>query len=195
MENRYSLLDYSMPEHRFRFAGWCAATASSSSPNCRFTVETGLQILNLSGTSKLFVDWTSIPSCEQDFDQLHKKMCKQIMETSTLHKIKLSGKKAEFTYGIAAKLLSCYLKPIFMIGIDCPNDALIEKKRAYIHPPIDRVLLKNCKKEEPKAFNSIKNISWSTFSENQYFDVIWAIREFLNGEPLWKIEYCWDGYR
>ena len=43
---------YSLHEHSFRFAGWCAATAAGRSPNCRFTIETGMKILSTSGVKE-----------------------------------------------------------------------------------------------------------------------------------------------
>ena len=112
----HSLSDYSIVEHRFRFAGWCAATAASSSPVCRFKVQTGLEILRLAGISTQFVDWSDIPSSEAEFDELHKKTCQKIIQTANLPRVKLSGKQAKFTYGIAAKLFNCYLKPIYLFN-------------------------------------------------------------------------------
>lgn len=192
----HSLSDYSIVEHRFRFAGWCAATAASSSPVCRFKVQTGLEILRLAGISTQFVDWSDIPSSEAEFDELHKKTCQKIIQTANLPRVKLSGKHAKFTYGIAAKLFNCYLKPIYLVNAGQSFlDKTVEKKQAVIHPPIDRVLLKNCKRQEPAAFRSIKKIAWSTFDETEYFDVIKSLREFLVDEPFWKIEYFWDGHQ
>jgi len=192
----HSLSDYSIVEHRFRFAGWCAATAASSSPVCRFKVQTGLKILRLAGISTQFVDWSDIPSSEAEFDELHKKTCQKIIQTANLPRVKLSGKQAKFTYGIAAKLFNCYLKPIYLVNAGQSFlDKTVEKKQAVIHPPIDRVLLKNCKRQEPAAFRSIKKIAWSTFDETEYFDVIKSLREFLVDEPFWKIEYFWDGHQ
>jgi len=193
---RQSFFDYSIHEHRFRFAGWCAATAASSSPICRFKVQTGLEILRLSGVSDQFTDWSDIPSSEAEFDDLHRKTCRKIIKISELPHIKLSGKEAHFTYGIAAKLLNCYLKPIYLVNAaESFSNKTTVKKQAVIHPPIDRVLLSNCKRKEPEAFRSITKISWSTFTEAQYFDVIKSLREFMVDEPFWKIEYFWDGYQ
>ena len=193
---RQSFFDYSIHEHRFRFAGWCAATAASSSPICRFKVQTGLEILRLSGVSDQFTDWSDIPSSEAEFDDLHRKTCRKIIKISELPHIKLSGKEAHFTYGIAAKLLNCYLKPIYLVNAaESFSNKKTVKKQAVIHPPIDRVLLSNCKRKEPKAFRSITKISWSTFTEAQYFDVIKSLREFMVDEPFSKIEYFWDGYQ
>ena len=193
---RQSFFDYSIHEHRFRFAGWCAATAASSSPICLFKVQTGLEILRLSGVSDQFTDWSDIPSSEAEFDDLHRKTCRKIIKISELPHIKLSGKEAHFTYGIAAKLLNCYLKPIYLVNAaESFSNKTTVKKQAVIHPPIDRVLLSNCKRKEPEAFRSITKISWSTFTEAQYFDVIKSLREFMVDEPFWKIEYFWDGYQ
>lgn len=196
MAPKYSLFDYSIHDHRFRFAGWCAATAASSSPICRFKVQTGLEILRLSGVSDQFTDWSDIPSSEAEFDELHRKVCRRILEITERSNVNLSGKEGKFTYGIAAKLLNCYLKPIYLVNAGASfSNKINEKKQAIIHPPIDRVLLKTCKRKEPEAFRSITNISWSTFTEAQYFYVIKSLREFLVDEPFWKIEYFWDGHQ
>ncbi|MDA7560922.1 hypothetical protein N8860_04115 [Alphaproteobacteria bacterium] len=192
----HSLSDYSILEHQFRFAGWCAATAASSSPVCRFKVQTGLEILRLSGVSDQFIDWSDIPYSEAEFDELHRKTCRKIIKITELPNIKFSGGEAKFTYGIAAKLLNCYLKPIYLVNADRSfSDKTVEKKKAIIHPPIDRVLLKNCKRQERDAFRSVKRIAWSTFSETEYFDVIKSLRAFLGDKPFWKIEYFWDGHQ
>ena len=187
---------YTMQEHRFRFAGWCAATAASSSPCCRFTVRTGLKILQLSGVSNKFVDWASIPSTSTQFDILHDTTCKKIIETAHLKEIEFSGRNPNFTYGVAAKLLNCYLKPIYLIHEPpLQHRAEIAAKQAFIHPPIDRVLLQNLQNNKIHSFKNIKSISWSKFDREQYLIIIRKIREFVDTEPLWKIEKWWNGHQ
>ena len=61
---------YSLHEHSFRFAGWCAATAAGRSPNCRFTIETGMKILSISGVKEKFQTWDDLPDTENEFDEL-----------------------------------------------------------------------------------------------------------------------------
>ena len=186
---------YSLHEHSFRFAGWCAATAAGRSPNCRFTIETGMKILSISGVKEKFQTWDDLPDTENEFDELHKYLTKQIIQAAHSSDIKLKGKEQRFTYGIGAKLLNCYLKPIYLTSHQNILPQSLSKKAALIHPPIDRILLKNCKDYAKPYFDALDNVSWSTFKEKQYFFVLKLIRDFLRHEPLWKIEYYWDGHR
>ena len=188
--------NYNLHIHQHRFASWCAATASRTSPNCRFTVETGVKIIEQSSLSKIFIGYASLPSSQEEFDILHTSVCKNILSVSKDYSRKLKGKKGKFTFGIAAKLLNCYLKAIYLSSfqINVSNFSNYEKLN-YIHPPIDRILLKNCKRDLPDFFKNIDNISWSTFNENDYKKVIEIIKILMNEEPLWKIEYYWDGFQ
>ena len=186
---------YSLHEHSFRFAGWCASTAAGRSPNCRFTIETGMKIISISGVKEKFQTWDDLPSTEQSFDELHKDLTKQIIHVAHSSSIELKGKKRSFTYGIGAKLLNCYLKPIYLASNQNVFSPSLSYKAALIHPPVDRILLQNCKSLAKPHFEELKNISWSTFSEKEYFFAIKLIRNFLKDEPLWKIEYYWDGHR
>ena len=186
---------YTLHEHSFRFAGWCAATAAGRSPNCRFTIETGMKILSISGVKEKFQTWDDLPDTENEFDELHKYLTNQIIQAAHSSGIKLKGKKQRFTYGIGAKLLNCYLKPIYLASHQNTLPQSLSKKAALIHPPVDRILLKNCQKFERQHFKDLENISWSTFTKTQYFFTINLIRKFLNNRPLWHIEYYWDGFR
>jgi len=190
------LNNYNLQMHQHRFASWCAATASRTSPNCRFSVETGVKIIEQSRLNKIFIDYESLPSSQSEFDNLHKSVCNCILQTAENFKTELKGKTGEFTYGISAKLLNCYLKSIYLSSFQMSkNQKDFDKRLNYIHSPIDRILLKNCKNKLPYVFKNIKNISWSTFEEIDYQNVIEIIKSFMGNEPLWKIEYYWDGYQ
>ena len=186
---------YNLHEHSFRFAGWCAATAAGRSPNCRFTIETGINIISMSGVKEKFQTWDDLPDTEQAFDDLHRDFTKKIINVANSSNIKLKGKKGNFTYGIGAKLLNCYLKPIYLASHQNVISQSLSQKASLIHPPVDRILLKNCKKYAKPYFNELKDVAWSTFSEKQYFHVLRLIRDFLKDDPLWKIEYYWDGHQ
>ena len=162
---------YSLHEHSFRFAGWCAATAAGRSPNCRFTIENGMKILSISGVKEKFQTWDDLPDTENEFDELHKYLTKQIIQAAHSSDIKLKGKEQRFTYGIGAKLLNCYLKPIYLTSHQNILSQSLSKKAALIHPPIDRILLKNCKDYAKPYFDALENVSWSTFTKKQYFFV------------------------
>lgn len=100
-------MPYTFPVHRHRLASWCAATAARSSKICRFPVSAGVTIIEESG----LCDWndrTHLPSAN-DFDEAHKKMRRKVIATSELVLI-----EKKFTTGIAAKLINCYLKVIYI---------------------------------------------------------------------------------
>ena len=107
-----------------------------------------------------------------------------------------------YTYGIAAKILNCYLKVFFL-------EFFGNKKFAdFIHPPVDALLLETLKKEDKElfTFNSqiFKNIGaqkipkWTKIDENEYKGVISLMKKFVsskNQNGLWKIESFWVGHQ
>lgn len=178
--------DYTIEEHKHKFACWAASRAASVSRVCRFRVEEGVKILEGCGfDEKQLKSLDNLPDSDEKFEEKHKEWCKKAIESS---KGKVSG---EFTYGIAAKLINCYLKARFVCGGHHKAERV-----GLIHPPIDSLLLKKIKEKfgNDKDLKGLKT-SWSKFDEVDYDEAIKVIKEITNGEPLWKIEYCWQGYR
>ena len=184
--------EYDLHTHQHRFASWCAATAAGRSPICRFKVKLGVNIIEESRFKETFAGYNNLPSSQAEFDCFHRKICCDILCNSKKFKNELNGIKGEFTYGIAAKLLNCYLKAIYLSSFQVKSGDY--KKLHYIHPPIDRILLQNCKKHHPQAFSNINDFSWSKFEEDGYKKVIEIIKSVMKNDPLWKIEYYWDGF-
>ena len=108
---KQNLKAYDLTEHIFRFAAWSASTAASSSKTCRFKVDKGRQILIDTGLKKLAEGFHNLKDVEE-FDAWHDKKCLELKKKAKyiLKEASAQKKKKTFTYGIAAKLLNCYLK-------------------------------------------------------------------------------------
>ena len=191
---------YNHTEHIFRFAAWSASTAARASFNCIFKVKVGSAILKDSDLYKYSNSFQYLPEPNK-FDAEHKKICKKIIESSKNYKNDISGK---FTYGIAAKLLNCYFKSIYLIQFQSSLDKNNQSKVDAIHPPIDRILLtalskdnNEKSKERDKFWKEMVKKGWSNFDYKQYEKVIKKIKEVQKekNEPLWMIENAWIGHQ
>lgn len=179
------LNDYTFEKHKHRFAVWCGATAGSRSKLCRFSVSKGKKILEHAGICPQGeLDKLSHMS-STDFDKWHKEICNKMIV-----KAKYIGVN-EFTYGVSAKVLNCYLKAYF----NNPDQIL-----NHLHPPIDRILLKKLADSNIGSFQlewkKFMSIGWSKFDENDYSECIDLIKKcLLPNFALWKIEYFWPGHQ
>lgn len=183
-------------EHRFRFAAWGAATAARASKNCRFPVSDGVKLLKLIELDKLASGIEALPG-PAEFDEKHKVWCDQLV---LLARTKLSKRpKKKFSYGVAAKLVNCYMKPLFMEHLLIGGESEKRLKVDAIHPPIDSILLRNLGKGAPdveraKNWRRWNSIGWSNFERADYFAVIEQIQDVTGGE-LWRIEAFWTGHQ
>lgn len=190
-------MSYDEAEHRKRFASWCASTAASRSPKCRFTVREGFQIVESSGLAGWAHGWASLPDHEE-FDARHREMREWTISAAT----KILGKNHGFTHGVAAKLINCFLKALYgtATSVDL-NEAQIKKRNA-LHPPIDRLLMDGLLAQgKCEAISSRRETwqlvvapakGWSSLSSKEYEKVVLAIKEVTEGE-LWRIEQYWPG--
>lgn len=181
---------YSIEVHRFRSAAWAASTAASASPKCRFKVEIGTNILENSNCEKYANGWNELPTADE-FDEKHLQQCLLIQEKA--RDLGVMG----FSFGVSAKLFNCYLKTLFLGGINADLTDEQMRKRDAIHPPIDRVLLEGLAKKKIGDVNWRKfaNDAWSTYDEDKYKKVIGAIRSCFPNTPLWQVEYYWKGHQ
>lgn len=175
---------YSLDMHKHRLAAWAASRAASASPKCRFKVEQGFAILEGAGFDSSF-QLINMHSSEE-VDKYHKKWRVEV--------IKHAGKQGlNFTHGIAAKLINCYLKTRFVCG------GANEKDTKYLHPPIDALLLDQLKKNNVgnlrQSWKKFADARWSKFSSEKYEEVIESIQLVMKDEPLWKIEKYWIGFQ
>lgn len=194
-------MEYHPAEHKFRFAAWAASTAARSSRQvCTFPVSAGAQLLLRSDLKWLSLGSHWLPRSRHGFDQTHQRWCNDILRLAQ------SEISKSFTYGISAKLVNCYLKALFlqtMVGL--PFDPYTERNEIgwdtstrFLHPPIDRVLMKEAARRSDNAmkrrWKQLIGIGWSKFSHDDYADAIRLCREMV-GEDVVQIEACWTGFQ
>ncbi len=182
-----TIADYTIEEHKHILSSWAAATAASRSPKSRFKVEVAKKILESLDIREIIKDIPKLKSSDA-FDAWHDEQCNKLIEIA-------KGEIKGFSYGVAAKLLNCYLKVYFLDQLN---------RFSFIHPPIDRPLLENLEKRnigfKKTTWKEYKSKGWSNFSREDYKQVISFIKEALKQElnderSLWKIEYYWPGHQ
>lgn len=194
-------LEYHPAEHRFRFAAWAAATAARSSRRvCTFPVSEGAKLLRTSDLRWIALGSHWLPGSRPEFDKRHQAWCENILRLGQSHISKA------FTYGIAAKLVNCYLKALFVQTMaGSPFDPYGDRRVAdsnsstrFLHPPIDRVLMAEAARravpEIRRGWKRLLDIGWSRFSSDDYSEAIRLSREMV-GDDVAQIEACWIGYQ
>jgi hypothetical protein len=177
---------YTIEEHNHRLAAWAASRAASVK-GCRFKVQKGVTILEVSGFTPLFASPDQLPAPDE-IDKRHREWRGQIIKAANANALK-------FSHGVAAKLINCYLKVRFVCAGCHDNDRV-----KALHPPIDDILLKQLAKIDfsggTKHWRTYRQARWSKFDSGTYEEVINLIRSSLPaGEPLWKMEEYWGGYQ
>lgn len=178
-------MEYTIDEHKHRFSAWAASRAASVK-GCRFSVEQGKTVLEVTGMQNLISDPNNLPLPE-GMDNAHRKWRHEIIDAA-------ASEDLTFTHGIAAKLINVYLKAAFV----CGGHHNHERVRA-IHPPIDSLLLDELYAKniggKRALWNEARRIRFSNFDSDQYEKVIRAIREAMHGAALWEVERYWPGYQ
>ena len=170
---------YKLFEHKHRFSAWAASRAASVI-GCRFSVEDGQEILES-------IKNVPLPNNQIEFNDFHLKQRNCIISKAKLLNL-------TFSHGVAAKLLNCYYKSMYV------NDESFDlRTRNVIHPPIDSLLLESLYKNNVGGakikWKKAKNTRWSKFSSIDYQEVIDEIIKIYNQEGLWKVEEYWSGYQ
>ena len=178
---------YTIEEHQHRLAFW-AASRGAMRVRANLDVYAGKALLEACGFLPNFSNPSLLPA-PQDIDQIHQGWRDTIKMEALNHHI------PSFTDGIAAKLINCYLKVRFV----CAGHHLDIRVRS-LHPPIDSLMFKKMAKAniggEASAWRHFNRVGWSNFDATQYQAIINLVRSSLNhGEPLWKAEEFWPGYR
>jgi hypothetical protein len=170
---------YSIEEHLHRYACWTAARAASTS---RFSNSEISKFITASGTKD------ALESLRQK-DEITHSIYKEwfIVQSNALLKAmndykQPKAKKRKREFGIAAKILSIYIKTVEVIPTKGSSAIAL-----VAFPPIDSFLLKGLKKELV-----IDNTSWSTMEENEYMEMIEKLKNFMREKPFWKLEYYWN---
>jgi len=177
-------MEYSISVHKHRFASWCACTASRASKNCRFKVSVGSKLLDNIKLNRL-LDERSFGNTFETFDSWHKRICNELITEAANANI------ANFTFGVSAKMLNCYIKAYLLEHTESLQ---------FLHPPIDRLLLIELARKNvggnSKIWKEFANIGWSNFNEIEYYNVINNIRSCLMpNSGLWAIEQYWQGFQ
>lgn len=188
-------MQYTLDEHRHRFAAWCATRAASSSRVCRFKTAVGTRLIAETDLKAMARSWDTMPE-PQYFNSVHRSLRHQMVRLAP--DVLGSGPSKQFTHGIAAKLINVYLKAACVGQMPAsrpfPGGRHDDKLNA-VHPPIDRTLLTALGKHSVGGLGpfwvSFNKIGWSRFDSDQYEHVIRAVREVTNG-ALWRIERFWD---
>jgi hypothetical protein len=92
---------------KHRFSAWAASRAASVK-GCRFTVQQGQEMLDKSDLPALIDDPRALPSPEE-MDGAHRAWREQIINIAHTQGL-------TFTDGVAAKLISIYMKAAFVCG-------------------------------------------------------------------------------
>ena len=167
-------------EHRFRFAAWAAARAIQQPTKDGFSFKTkeapdifkAICFDKIAGKD----DWLLKID---DFDTQH-----------AAWRDKLVKHKKGMTHGRAAKLINVFIKTLMPSDMSKVSDEL-QERWSKVHPPIDRIMLKNMNMKKCK-FGNINwevYLPWTQLKSCEYQELIDNIRQH---EPcLWKIERFW----
>lgn len=179
---------YDIDEHRHRLAVWAASRASTVK-GCRYDSKQGEWLINSLGLSDFCREINRMPT-RSDFDAWHRDLrFKCVKDLAKNPKLELP-----FTHGLAAKLINMYIKIAFVCGAGASTDA-----SAYVHPPIDRILLKTLALQNVGGkrdfWKARYQHGWSKFGSDEYESVIENIKAVMGTRPLWAIEEYWSASR
>lgn len=174
---------YGIGPHIHRLAVWVASRAASTS-TCRFSVETGLFIIETAMAELLSgkKPWPE-PSC---MDEFHRELRQPVIAAA-------ASRKLRFSHGIAGKLINMYVKVAFLSRKNCR-----EPLSAAWHPPIDGEMLNTLARlsgPDQALWRRLNKVRWTKFSSSDYEEAIEGLKRLLGeGEPLWMAEQYWGGF-
>jgi len=189
--------DYDIVEHVHRFAAWTASSAAMRGANHNGTgrgnglnTARGLAIITTANLRGVLSDpkrWL-----DGDIDAQHR-----VWRGAVKSAAKTLCPLANFSDGVAAKLINVYLKA-GLVTIKAADDASI----GGLHPPIDSELLHELAEVERAThpgrsafWAQMAEHGWSKFNSDEYEAVILNVRGMLGAERrLWKVEKYWRGY-
>ena len=165
-------MQYDINEHKHRFSIWTASRAVQRSFATTLKITLVINNTNL----REFVESELKLDSQEQFDSLHRQWCNLMIHE--FDKLKIDA-----SYGRAAKIVAVYLKTSVVIGAGPMNPGI-----QFIHPPIDRIILKNLPKLE--SFQQIRKLNWTKLDEQSYWEIVNAIRKELKMFD-WKLEVLW----
>jgi len=175
--------NYSIQEHTHRYACWTAARAASigrfsneevSNYFRKIKIEEKVNILRLNETL--------------DFNQYEiwfRAIAKELLGLLTQQeKYKGNGEriKRNVSFGIAAKMISIYIKTVEVIPTQ--GTTLLSQ---VAFPPIDSILLNRI----PDEWGIDKGIRWSKLEVDAYMQLIKDLRAKHQEPAFWKLEVYW----
>lgn len=178
--------DYTLAEHRHRYAAWCAARAAGRKLEGATNRAVRLA-LEASGLPQVVAGpverW---PSSAAEFDRWHRAWCAEVV--TSLHGQGVDGA----TFGRAAKIVAIYLKTLIVCG---GHD--LEPLAAVAYPPIDRVLLQALAREErftPDHRRLWRTTAWTELGADGYDAIVASLRDAgLDLGGFWRVERWWSG--
>jgi len=170
-------MSYRINQHKHNFAIWTAARAAQRGYT---STENIAAAINASGLPK-FAKHLNV-NTQAEFDQKHKEIAHQIIKS-------LKSSVGVCTYGRAAKIIAIYLKTFVIM-----DQSISAKGVEFIHPPIDRILLKNLHKREKSL--KLNRYTWSRLEESEYFELIEKIKTLVpEDKPFWWLEEYWSAIK
>jgi hypothetical protein len=205
--------DYTLDEHRHRFAVWAAACAyRRGGSGGGYTYRNAKLMLETAGVreTRSVQDLPEPDQIDAYIDVLIHKLMAAAPPTYTAKVKPGNGDTAKTekvvltficTYGRAAKLVNIYLKSKLICGNTQHDDIRLAK----LHPPLDRELLnaldrlarEKQDKSVPELFRKLwavartKGDAWTEFDKPTYEAYIAAIKALQGGLPLWAVEKYW----
>jgi hypothetical protein len=178
-------MPYDIQEHKHRFAAWAAGRAASVK-GCRFRVEQAKAIIDAAGLRQYIENPDALPS-PANVDDQHRVWRQAVIGAA-------SQMDMQFTHGVAAKLINIYFKAALVCGGDHQHNRI-----GCLHPPIDKVLLDELKRQNVgglrREWRTASSTGWSNFDSDQYQSVIDNIRTAFPNAPLWEVEGYWQGHQ
>jgi len=176
--------EYSIDEHLHRFAVWAAARAASKCRLSNLEVSNLIEFISLRNeieklrntdplTESVYRNWIRVTG---------NNMVEKVKNIEYPPTKKENFKVNSFTFGIAAKIISIYIKTVEVI----PSKG--ESQLSTIaYPPIDSILL--------KAINLNQGLDltpqWSTLNWEGYEKNIDILLGHYGNIPMWTIEKDW----
>lgn len=175
--------DYTLAEHRHRYAAWSAARAVQrdfkGASNSLIREALGASDLPglLASSAKRW------PATARAFDRAHRQWCQQIVDN-------LAQAGVETSFGRAAKVAAIYIKTLVVVGghADSPLAQVA-------HPPIDAILLKclakqkHCRRDHRNLW---RDTAWTKLEADDYYALIATLRaEGLDQPSFWTLERFW----
>lgn len=173
--------NYTLEEHRHRFAVWAAARAAQ-----RGFRKVGVlrEALEATGLRTFLANPKNYGASAAQFDAAHREWCRTICQHLGRHSA------AGVTFGRAAKLVAVYIKTVVIMGEHW--DSALGRNA---HPPIDRRLLQVLSKETDDAVlrRQWAGTSWTRLGEDEYYRLVDRLRHsFCRDTPFWMLERHWQ---